>query len=117
MVYLTPLIAVGLTMAVGALVFSLLGYDGPAAVWEIFVEPLVDPGKLAGPRAQGGAARHDRGRPLDRLPANVWNIGAEGQYVVGGLAGTGVALATWHLDGGWWVLPLMCVAGALAGAA
>ena len=49
--------------------------------------------------------------------ANVWNIGAEGQYVVGGLAGTGVALATWHLDGGWWVLPLMCVAGALAGAA
>ena len=31
--------------------------------------------------------------------ANVWNIGAEGQYVIGGLAGTGVALATWHLDG------------------
>ena len=29
--------------------------------------------------------------------ANVWNIGAEGQYIIGGLAGTGVALATWHL--------------------
>ena len=49
--------------------------------------------------------------------ANVWNIGAEGQYVIGGLAGTGVALATWNLDGGWWVLPLMCIAGAVAGAA
>ena len=45
MVYLTPLIAVGLTMAIGALVFSALGYDGPAAVWEMFVEPLIDPGK------------------------------------------------------------------------
>ena len=43
MVYLTPVIAVLLTMVVGAVVFSLLGYDGPAAVWEIFVSPLIDP--------------------------------------------------------------------------
>ena len=26
--------------------------------------------------------------------ANVWNIGAEGQYIVGAVAGTGVGLAT-----------------------
>ena len=60
MVYLTPLIAVGLTMAIGALVFSLLGYDGPAAVWEMFVAPLIDPGKWQDLAAEGGAARHDR---------------------------------------------------------
>ena len=49
--------------------------------------------------------------------ANVWNIGAEGQYIIGALAGTGVALATWHLDGGFWMLPAMCLAGILGGMA
>jgi general nucleoside transport system permease protein len=116
MVYLTPLIAVVLTMIVGALVFSILGYDGPGAVWEIFIAPLIDP-----------ASWQDLGlkaAPLVMIAvglavgfkANVWNIGAEGQYVMGGLAGTGVALATWHLEG-WWILPLMCIAGTLGGMA
>ncbi len=117
MVYLTPVIAVLLTMGVGALVFSLLGYDGVGAVREIFVEPLVD--------VRGWSDLGVKAAPLVMIAlglsigfrANVWNIGAEGQYVLGGLAGTGVALATWHLDGGWWVLPLMCLAGALAGMA
>jgi ABC-type uncharacterized transport system permease subunit len=117
MVYLTPLIALLLTMAIGGLVFTLLGYDGVGAVREIFVEPLIDPG-----------AWQDLGvkaAPLVMIAvglaigfrAGVWNIGAEGQYVAGGLAGTGVALLTWHLEGGFWVLPLMCIAGALGGMA
>ncbi len=117
MVYLTPLIAVALTMAVGALVFSLLGYDGLGAVWEIFVEPLIDPGKWQDLGVKAAPLVMIAVGLSIGFRANVWNIGAEGQYVVGGLAGTGVALATWHLDGGWWVLPLMCIAGALAGAA
>ena len=117
MVYLTPVLAVLLTMVVGAVIFSILGFNGVAAVWEIFIQPLVDPG-----------AWQDLGvkaAPLIMIAvglsigfrANVWNIGAEGQYIIGGLAGTGVALATWHLEGGWWVLPLMCIVGALAGMA
>lgn len=117
MVWLTPVIAVLLTMAVGALVFGTLGYDGIGAVREIFVEPLVDVG--------GWEDLGVKAAPLVMIAlglsigfrANVWNIGAEGQYVIGGLAGTGVALATWHLEGGWWVLPLMCLAGAVAGMA
>eukprot|EP01035_Chromulina_nebulosa_P067354 gene67354-92280_t len=42
--------------------------------------------------------------------ANVWNIGAEGQYIMGAIAGTGVALAT-HGMTGWWILPVMALAG------
>jgi general nucleoside transport system permease protein len=116
MVYLTPVIAVLLTVAVGAAVFSLLGYDGPAAVWEIFVSPLVtlrkwqDLGVKAAPLIMIAIGLSIGFR------ANVWNIGAEGQYVIGGLAGTGVALATWHMEG-WWILPLMCAAGAAGGMA
>ena len=117
MVYLTPVIAVVLTMVVGALVFSVIGYNGVGAVWEIFVEPLIEPGSWQDLGLKAA--------PLVMIAiglsigfrANVWNIGAEGQYIVGGLAGTGVALATWHLAGGWWVLPLMCIAGALGGMA
>ena len=37
--------------------------------------------------------------------------------MVGALAGTGVALATWNLEGGLWILPLMIVAGVLGGLA
>ena len=48
--------------------------------------------------------------------ANAWNIGAEGQYVVGAICGAGVALATWGQDGAW-ILPAMSVAGVLGGMA
>ena len=52
MVWLAPVLAVLLTMAVGAVVFTLLGYDGVGAVREIFVEPLVDfsAGPISGSR-------------------------------------------------------------------
>ena len=50
--------------------------------------------------------------------ANLWNIGAEGQFVVGGLAGGWVGVAT-HGASGFtlWILPAMLVAGTLAGVA
>ena len=46
--------------------------------------------------------------------ANVWNIGAEGQLIVGALAGTGVALA-WGESESSWILPAMLVAGIIGG--
>src|ERR1700721_1247680 len=47
--------------------------------------------------------------------AKVWNIGAEGQYIIGALAGAGVAYFTQNLTG-WWILPLMVLAGIVGGA-
>jgi ABC-type uncharacterized transport system permease subunit len=117
MVYLTPVLAVLLTMVVGALVFSLLGYDGLGAVREIFVEPLVDSGNWQDLGVKAAPLIMIAVGLSIGFRAGVWNIGAEGQYIVGGLAGTGVALATWHLEGGWWVLPAMSIAGVLGGMA
>jgi general nucleoside transport system permease protein len=116
MLYLTPVIAVLLTMLVGAVIFSLMGYNGFGAVREIFVTPVVTPSKWQDLGIKAA--------PLVLIAiglsigfrANVWNIGAEGQFIVGGLAGTGVALATWHMEGPW-ILPLMCVAGVIGGMA
>ena len=114
--YLTPVAAVVLTMVVGAIIFSLIGYDGIGAVREIFLTPLTnsykwqDLGVKAAPLIIIGVGLSIAYR------ANVWNIGAEGQYVVGGLAGTWVALATHGLNGPW-ILPLMVLAGVVGGMA
>ena len=114
MLYLSPVIAVVLTMVVGAIVFSGLGYDGIEAVHEIFIVPAItiDKWQELGIKA-GPLILIATGLSIG-FRANVWNIGAEGQYIVGGLAGTGVALATWEMQGGW-ILPLMCLAGIAGG--
>lgn len=52
--------------------------------------------------------------------ANLWNIGAEGQFVMGGLVGGAIAVMTHGAGqgalGGMWILPAMLAAGAAAGA-
>jgi simple sugar transport system permease protein len=114
MLYLTPLAAVVLTMLIGGAIFSLIGYNGVGAVREIFLTPLTnsykwqDLGIKAAPLIIIGVGLSVAYR------ANVWNIGAEGQYVIGGVFATGVALATYGVTG-WWVLPLMAIAGIAGG--
>lgn len=116
MLYVTPIAAVALTMVVGAIIFSLIGYNGIGAVREIFFTPLTnaykwqDLGVKAAPLIIIGVGLSVAYR------ANVWNIGAEGQYIMGGLGGTWVALATYGMTGPW-ILPLMILVGALAGMA
>lgn len=116
MLYATPIAAVALTMVVGAIIFSLIGYNGTGAVREIFLTPLTNPykwqdlGVKAAPLIIIGVGLSIAFR------ANVWNIGAEGQYIMGGVAATGVALFTWGMTG-WWILPLMMLAGMAAGMA
>lgn len=114
MLYLTPVIAVIVTMVTGAIVFSLMGYDGLAAVREIFITPIIDPNKWQDLGVKSAPLILIAVGLAIGFKANVWNIGAEGQYIVGGLAGTGVALATWGMEG-WWILPLMCLAGVVGG--
>src|SRR5687768_3176991 len=89
MLYVMPALSVLATMIAGALIFSLIGYDGIGAVREIFTTPLTNPlkwqdlGVKAAPIIIIGVGLSVAYR------ANVWNIGAEGQYVAGALAGTG----------------------------
>jgi len=116
MLWLSPLIAIGLTMLAGMLVFTAMGYDGFHAVGSIFVTPFVE--------SQRWADIGVKAAPLVMIAlglaigfrANVWNVGAEGQYVMGAVAGTGVALLTYDMTG-WWILPAMALAGILGGMA
>ncbi len=115
MLYLTPVIAVLSTMFAGAVIFTLIGHDGIGAVREIFITPLIDPYKWQDLGIKAAPLILIACGLAFGFRANVWNIGAEGQYVIGGLAGTGIALATWGMEG-WWILPLMCLAGMVGGA-
>lgn len=115
MLYVTPVAAVIATMIVGAALFTIIGYDGIGAVREMFLTPIVNPLKWqevaikASPLILIGAGLAVCYR------AAIWNIGAEGQYVVGALAGTGIGLLTQNLTG-WWILPSMLIAGFIGGA-
>jgi simple sugar transport system permease protein len=115
MLCLTPVGAVVLTLVVGAIIFTLIGYDGLEAVNQVFIQPIWQPihwqdvAIKASPLILIGVGLAAGNR------AAVWNIGAEGQYIAGALAGTGVALLTQNAEG-WWILPSMLVAGLVGGA-
>ncbi|WP_279482043.1 ABC transporter permease [Aureimonas sp. SK2] len=116
MLFATPVLAVALTLLVGTVVFTLLGYDGLGAAREIFVTPLFNPYRWQDLLVKAAPLATIAIGLSVGFRANVWNIGAEGQYVIGGLAGTGVALLTLDMDG-FWILPAMVAAGVLGGMA
>jgi ABC-type uncharacterized transport system permease subunit len=113
---LTPVGAVLLTMVLGAIVFTLLGYDGVGAVREIFLAPLVNSYKWQDLAVKAAPLIIIAVGLSISYRANVWNIGAEGQYIVGAICGTGIAILTKDLTG-WWIAPLIMLAGAAGGAA
>ncbi|WP_182086902.1 ABC transporter permease [Aureimonas sp. ME7] len=116
MLWATPVLAVLMTLVVGTVLFTALGYDGLGAAREIFVTPLFNPYRWQDLLVKAAPLATIAIGLSVGFRANVWNIGAEGQYVIGGLAGTGVALLT--LDGeGAWILPAMIAAGVLGGMA
>jgi simple sugar transport system permease protein len=114
MFYITPLLAVALTLCCGVVLFAVLGFDPVRALHAYFVKPLET--------KYGLAELAVKATPLTLIGiglalgfrANVWNIGAEGQLSVGAICGGGLALAFYNLDA-WWLLPAMFVAAALGG--
>ncbi len=113
-----PFLAVVLTMIAGGMMFAALGKDPVAAIRLIFFDPLFSEqfGSYSRPQLLIKTA------PLILIAvglaigfkANIWNIGAEGQYIMGALFGAGVALAFYPIEG-WYIFPLMILAGALGG--
>ena len=116
MLVATPVASVLLTMLLGAVIFELIGFDGPDAIFQTFITPIVAPYKWvdvltkAAPLIIIGL-----GLSLGNQ-AKIWNIGAEGQYVIGALTGAGVAFALPNAPG-FVAIPLMIAAGILGGMA
>ena len=112
--WLSPVVATAAVLLIGFGLFAAMGKNPWEALYTFFIEPidtLYDVGEL----------------PLKASPimlcavglavgyrANVWNIGAEGQLIMGAIAGGGVALA-FHDSESRFVLPLMLLAGMAGG--
>jgi len=116
--FATPLLAVVLTMIFGGILFAALGKNPAETIRTIFLDPLFSefawfyrPQLLV------------KGAPLVLIAiglsfgfrAGVWNIGAEGQYIVGAICGAAVGLAFYPMEARWLIFPLMIIAGALGG--
>lgn len=116
MSFLSPLIAVALTLVTGLIFSALIGLDPLDAFHAFFISPIDD---LYGLGELGVKAA-----PLMLIAvglaigfrANVWNIGAEGQLTMGAVFGGGLALYFYDIDSVW-VLPLMILGGAIGGMA
>jgi simple sugar transport system permease protein len=113
----TPVFAVLATMVFGGVLFAMLGKNPVEAIRTIFFDPLF-----------GEFAFYYRpqllvkGAPLVLIAiglslgfrAGIWNIGAEGQYIMGAICGAAVGLAFYPLEAAY-IFPLMILAGALGG--
>ena len=94
---LTPILAVILTMIIGGLMFALLGKPPFESIRIIFWDPLFNPQFAAYSRPQ----LLIKAAPLILIAiglsigfrAGIWNIGAEGQYIIGAICGAGMGLA------------------------
>jgi general nucleoside transport system permease protein len=112
----SPLIAIALTVVTFAILFAILGKNPLEALYVYFVEPLTD-----GFTLQEIAVK---ATPLVMIAvglslcyiANIWNIGAEGQFLVGAVCGSWLAVRTNGADVGHWVLAVMLILGMLGGA-
>ena len=113
--WLSPALALLLTVVAGAVIFAALGKDPVEALVTFFISPLDS--------LSGWAEVCVKMTPLLLCSvglvvcfrANVWNIGAEGQLVAGAIAGGAVALMCNDTTGSWFVV-LVMLASALGGA-
>ena len=110
-----PLIAAALTLVAGFLMFAALGKDPVQAMRVYFLYPIKD--------LYGLSELLLKAAPLMLIAiglavgfrANVWNIGAEGQYIAGAIAASGVALALDRTLDAPLLLPLLALAGIAGG--
>ncbi|MEM8750839.1 MAG: ABC transporter permease, partial [Pseudomonadota bacterium] len=112
---LSPFIALVLMLVAGAIMFAFLGKPPLSALYTYFVEPLSDPWS----REQILV----KATPLALIAVGLavcfrsgnWNIGAEGQYLIGGMFGAMIPVFfnEWQSV---FTLPLILIMGMIGGA-
>ena len=114
--YASPLLALALTVAMGVLLFMALGKDPVRALSVFFWEPIRSPYALGELMVKATPLLIIALGLSVCFRANVWNIGAEGQFVIGAVAAGGVALLADKTTGPW-IIPAILGAGVLGGMA
>ena len=103
---LAPLLAFAGAVLIGGIAVAALGVSPVAAFVTYFVAPLSEVWSLQEIALKAAPLALIATGLAFCYRANLWNIGAEGQFAVGGLAGGWVAVATHGTQGLTpWILP------------
>jgi general nucleoside transport system permease protein len=116
----SPLIALALTLLLAGALFAALGKDPVQGLAVFFVEPLRNLRSIAEVLLKATPLILCALGLAVCYRSNVWNIGAEGQFLLGALAGGGVALwlTTHGMSGPRGLFsPLVLIAGVIGGMA
>jgi len=114
MAYMSPVIAIALTLISGALLFKFLGHNPWEALHTFFITPLEN--------IYGWTELGVKVAPLVLCAmgltlcyrAQIWNIGAEGQFIMGALGGGYCALQFLDAESHWVLVPIL-LAGMASG--
>ena len=115
----SPLRALALTVVLGALLFVALGKDPARGLQVFFVEPVSSAYRIGELMVKAVPLLLIALGLAVCFRSNVWNIGAEGQFVMGAVAAGGVALLATRQTGAWIVLAVLAagIAGGMLWAA
>ena len=112
--YASPVLALAITVFLGIGLFVLLGKDPLRGLQMFFWEPLKSAYALGELMVKATPLLIIALGLAVAYRSNVWNIGAEGQFVMGAVAATGVALMA-DKDTGRWIVVAVVLAGILGG--
>ncbi|MEN5178902.1 ABC transporter permease [Comamonas testosteroni] len=112
----SPLLALVITVLLGIALFALLGKDPVRGLQAFFWEPVKSANALAELTVKATPLLLIALGLAVCFRSNVWNIGAEGQFVMGAIAAGGVALMAGKGTGGW-IVPVVLLAGVAGGMA
>lgn len=114
--YGSPLLALVITVLIGVALFVALGKDPLRGLEVFFWEPLKSRYALGELMVKATPLLLIALGLAVCFRSNVWNIGAEGQFVMGAIAAGGVALMADKTTGSW-IMVAVLLAGTLGGMA
>jgi ABC-type uncharacterized transport system permease subunit len=112
--YASPLLAIALTVGLGVLLFMALGKDPVRGLQMFFWEPLKSKYAIGELMVKATPLLLIALGLAVCFRSNVWNIGAEGQFVIGAVCAGGVALLADKSTGGS-IVVVVLLAGVLGG--
>ncbi|CAM3515359.1 ABC transporter permease [Parendozoicomonas haliclonae] len=112
--YLSPVLAIALTLLSGALIFLWQGQDPVEGLYTFFILPINDSYGLAELCIKAAPMLLCATGLALCFRANIWNIGAEGQLLMGALFGSWAALQVMDNEGTW-PLAVALFSGSVAG--
>jgi general nucleoside transport system permease protein len=105
--YNSPILALLITVVIGVLLFVALGKDPVRGLQVFFWEPIKTPYALGELMVKATPLLIIALGLSVCFRSNVWNIGAEGQFVIGAIVAGGVALLADKTTGRWIVLAIL----------